>query len=303
MIVTTFANNLPMPFSILAQDLEVLAVDIPKAPYRGDWCWCRFACTSEQYAFAGDTEVKNDRSSVIFRRYSVSDTVALTLWKGGVQVAELDDNTLGTFTETSNYTGQLYTGFLIDWGLVHTAHGAGRYQIKGALSILGQTLSYESVYFNVMPYNEEAADQTVRIETYQNGYTESADIDFSLMNWYSQTRLSGTMREKQPEYTTTEYPNTKRVLQQVQAQIIDSYTLELFELGPEQKDAVIYDALLANRIIVTDYSIDNHDRYLPVEIATDSIESLVYLGDRPGNLLTLKMKARQENILKRNIFF
>lgn len=293
-----------MPFSILAQDLEVKAVSLPTVIDKGDYCWCSKFCPPSQMVFAGVTDKTNDKSSFIFKVEGQADTVVIKLWKAGAEIATLNDTTYGTYYNDTNESDQIYFGYLVNWKLVYDAFGAGEYQVKSTVTILSQPFSYESGIFQLYLWNEMAADQTVRIETYQNGYTESAEINFTGMNWYNQVRLDGDFKLRQPEFISKNYLDTTRTRNQIQDQVTDVLTLELLGLSDEQSNQVVYSDILANRIIITDYNLDNDRRYVPIEVYPDSIEQLQQNGNRPGvAALVLKFVPKQDNNLKRNIYF
>src|SRR5690606_38305370 len=114
------------------------------------------------------------------------------------------------------------------------------------------------------------------------GYIENSLLDFSGMTWYGQIRLWGTMKNKQPEFTTTNYKDTLRIKKQIQDQVINSYELEFHQLTDNTKDTIVYQSILANRLRVTDYSLDNNDRYLPINLYPVEIGELNYNVNMPG---------------------
>lgn len=302
MISTAFPNTRPANWNILAQVLICDSVSLPPSIDKGSFCWCSATCAPWLRVFAGDNHRENDQSDFLFYRMGSSDTVVMELWKEGVKVADLNSNTYGTYYNFGALANADLKGYLINWLLVYNAFGGGAYKIKATSTLLGVVYEFESTNFRLMLYNELAADKTIRLETWQDGYTESSPINFTGVNWYSQTRLPGTMRNKQPEFTTDNYKDSLRTINQIQDSITNTYQLELFELTEDMKDVVVENHLLANLIKVTDYSIDNNNRYAPTEVYPAEIEALAYRINEPGCNLVLKFTDKKQNIIKRNIF-
>src|SRR5690606_20071463 len=254
MLTTTFANNRPANFNILAQSLVCEPVTTIEQRDYGNFCWCAVTCAPYLPVFSGDTFKENDRTDFIFYRYRPSDSVFMYLDKDGVQVDTLDDATLGEFKDFGSLFNPNLIGYIIDWKKVFDLHGTGLFKVRTVSILLGVEIIEESVNFKLMPYNELAADLTFRLETWREGYIENSLLDFSGMTWYGQIRLWGTMKNKQPEFTTTNYKDTLRIKKQIQDQVINSYELEFHQLTDNTKDTIVYQSILANRLRVTDYS-------------------------------------------------
>lgn len=291
-----------MNHNVLAVKSTAEVVNIPLVIDKGDFCWCKYYCLNYSYAFAGNDNKTNDKSSFIFRRISPSDTVTMKLFKNGVETVTLVDNTYGTFYNFGSLANADLKGYLIDWGLVQTALGSGDYQFKATSVLLGTTIEYESIIFKVIPYNEAAADNTVRIESYQNGKVDRSPFDFTGVNWYSQYRLYGNMRNKQPEFTTNSFQDSTRTTKQNQSTITNTYDLVLPDLDENLKDTFVEEVMLANDIIITDYNIDNNDRYEPIPVYPKDIDSLDYHVGKPNANLVIKFSDKKPNIIKRNSF-
>lgn len=305
MITTVAPNTSPMNFNILANRLNVLSVNLPPIIDKGSFCWCSIACVQRLLVFHGNSgvEKENDKSDFLFYRISTNDTVVMELWKNGVKIDDLDNNDNGTYYDFGSLANTNLKGYLIDWFTVNALHGSGQYQIKATSVILGQTYTYESATFELMGFNELAADNTVRIESYQDGYTESSPIDFTGVNWYGQIRLFGQMRDKQPVFTTDNYKDSLRTKIQIQDSINYSYNLELTTLQDDLKDFIVEQVLLANQIIITDYTLANNDRYKPTPLYPVEITNVEYNNQRPGGKMEIKFSDKIENIIKRNIYF
>lgn len=295
-------NTAPMNWAIIAQEQIMTAVSLPFNVDLGSFCWCRYSCEPSQYVFAGDVALQSDLSSFLFKRITSLGTISQELYKAGKKVADLDNDTYGTYYGFGDLPYIDLKGYLLDWRKVYDAFGPGLYQVKAQINYIFGTYTYESPKYHLTFYNQIGADKTIRFEAWQDGYIESNDIDYSGLNWYTQVRLSGTMRNVQPVYTDRKYYDEVRVNKQIQASINDEYELELYDLDENTKDLIVKNYILANRIKITDYTLVNNNRYIGAELSTKSIEDLTYKS-LPGCNLILKFSPAKENDIKRNAYF
>lgn len=301
-ITTVVADSSQMPLELYQTQIQATSYAPPVEITSGDWCWCNYVCKAILPAFSGDTDLTNDKKDFLYARITPADTIVMKLYKEGVLKATLTNDTYGTFYDFGDLTNGNLKGYLLDWGLVHTAFGSGDYQLITTLTVFSNAITIESSYFRLMPYNEQAANRTVRIESYQNGLIESG-MDFTGCNWYGQVRVRGHFGNKQPDFVTDNYLSSDRERKQIQDSITNTYTLEILGMSYDEKETFIYQTLLANRLFLTDYSIPNDDKYRKKEVYPDSIEKLTYNKDRPGSHSVIKIRDKKENIIKRNSSF
>jgi hypothetical protein len=266
-------------------------------------CVCD-GCEFVETAFVnnGGAYYKNDKKSFIKSKVFSSDTIEFTLWKNGVQVAALNASTYGTFY---NFGSPLlinanYKGMLVDWNLVQLAFGYGKYKVRTVHTSLGTPYTSDSWEFEVVEYNDFRADGTFRMETYQNGAIEGG-FDYSGINWYQSLRISGKLGNKQVELIETNYQKTNREKVQIQAEVENTWTLNT-ELLP----AVVYniineDAILANKVQITDYNLKNQEIYRRLNVYFSNIKDQeMHNFTRKGDFV-YELKLKRGNKRKRNI--
>lgn len=269
-----------------------------------DFCYCRIECEYVELALYSDDgdEYKNDKSSFLFTRQVAADTIEFELWKNGVKVADIIDDTYGTMYD--GFPEQpLYKGYLLDWKKVADGQGPGRYQLKANLTILGQSDTYESQKFKAMPYSPEAANGTVRVETNQTGNIMSSPFDFTDLlsgGWYQSTRIRGKFGNKKPTYEEDTYLDNSYTVKQIQGKIIENYTLFSRYLPAIIANDLFYNRILANRIYISDYNVINHEVYTRVDLVPVESEDIQYQTTKTGVRQNWTFRKRIENNIKTN---
>lgn len=268
MIFEEFPNTDPINLLFMATkvDIEQLPVRIEGTPV--NFCYCNIECDYIEKAFAnpatGDPR-ENDKTSFLLRLFIPTDTIVFKIFKAGVEVATIVDNTYGEFfapgdlTVPENPDSSLYTGFIADWELIFNAFGAGIYEIKMDTDIVGGIRTLTSHKFKLMVYSELAANGTVLIKAFQNGNILSNPLNYTGLNWEQRLRLPGRFTGKRPDLVIDRYQDGELELKQIQDNILNSYTLDTKMIPFEIANLLIYDFLLANRILVTDYNLINED--------------------------------------------
>lgn len=305
MITNVIANDFPYPAK--TGGVWKLAVSVAKLPtsiqdVSNDFCYCGFDCNYEELALADVADAssyKNDSSSFLFRKVNSADTISFTLRKNGVQVAVLNDNTFGTLY-TSFAQQPLYSGFAINWRAVLATFGAGKYNFIATLNILGTIYTSESRQFRLLPFSDEVADSTVRIESFQNGNIIDSEFDFAGLNWYSSYRIGGFFGEKTPVLEVDNYVNQEYKKVQIADRLRVEYTLYTRLLPSEISNAIAYNQMLANRILVTDYNVLNHEIYRQIEVRPISFSETTFIQQNRNVRFAIKLEPISDGLRKRN---
>lgn len=156
----------------------------------------------------------NDRHSVIWFFDELSSDIHIFLQKDGVDVVELNDNTLGTFYPFGFFTNKFSEqaiGFLIEWTKVLNAYGPGSYRVRvTGTALIGSFVDQYSFEFDLKSYNKSRADRTVRVEWNRNGclgnriFDEKVD-DYGTLNWFNQIRIPNSLFGMDTSNLTEEY--------------------------------------------------------------------------------------------------
>lgn len=308
MIIINLPNTTPYSYGS-GNAGKILGPSLPEIPVAeiNDICICDFIqCVYTEKVFASQAPNneywKNDKNEFLFKRFVAGDTVDIELYKDGVKVADLDDNTLGEFTNgfsSGSAEQQLYVGFLIFWELVQAAHGNGSYQIKSQLDIVGVKSTFTSRTFQLITYNDVAANNTVRIESTQNGNIIGSQFDFTDLNWYQSLRLPGTFGSDSPVLETNDYVDSDHNSKQITAIMKPQWFLKTGLINYEVGTKLLYNKLLANQILITDYLVKAESIFRRVDVMVSEIEKPEIKGT-PNRVYNATFTDRKDKYQKRN---
>jgi hypothetical protein len=227
-------------------------------------------------------------------------------------LASLNSSTLGTYYPSGTFPGasgfslfqSFYTGYKLDWKKVLELYGQGSYKIKQVTQSNFFPAPFEpieecSCNFELMQYSNVLADETVRIETTQNGTIIGEGLDYLGTNWKEQIRIKGFFGNKQRRLEQDNYLNKDRRTTQIQDSLIHEFTLEPYFWAACLRDK-IDSILLANDILISDYNTLNTDNLKNISVVPTSIET-EYFGKSPKAADEIKFEERVKNRVKRNV--
>lgn len=306
MIITQLPNTSAY-FIGSANACKILGPSLPEIPILelNDSCICDFIeCKYIEKIFVspGNEYWKNDMSEFLFKRFVTADTVDIELYLGETKVADLNTNTYGTFFNgfaSGSTEQQIYVGYLIDWELVYGAFGAGVYQVKAQLNIIGVSTEFESRQFNVCIYSDLAADGTVRIESSQNGNIIGNQFDFSGLDWYQSVRIPGRFGNPTPIYENDRYVTETRKVRQIKDKMSREWTLNTKKIDYEVANKLIYNKLLANEILITDYSLKAESIWRRIGVFPSEV-SKSELTNTPNKTYSITFVDNKDYFIKRN---
>lgn len=306
MIITTLPNTTPYSYGS-ANACKLLGPSLPEivTPEVVEFCICDYVqCEYVEKVFAeiGGEYWKNDKNEFLFKRIVPVDTVDIELYKDGVKIADLNNNTYGTFFNgfaSGSSEQQLYVGYLLDWELVATLNGFGYYQVKTQLNILGNVSEVESRTFNLMGYSDQAAHETVRIESTQNGNIIGNTFDFTGLNWYQSFRVPAVFGNPTPTTEQVNYKTQNRNFRQIKSTNSREWTLKTKKLSWEVADKLIYNKMLANEILITDYNILAESAWRRIGVFPSEIDKPSISGN-PNKVYNITFTDNKDIFLKRN---
>jgi hypothetical protein len=215
-------------------------------------------------------DFNNDKSSVIyFYGKAFSDALLeLEQYTNGswVKVADLNDATYGTyyaFGFFENNQNEKAAGFLIDWALVLSGLGVGKYRVKTVeTNIFGTTNKY-SLEWSLKAYNSNIVNKTTRVSWWLSGVTgdssnDQLKKDYGSLNWYNEVRLKNSLLwSKTSEYEKdyVKYQNGQKVW--IKDERTRSYKFELLGAPNYIHELLSGEAFQADTIMITDYNSDN----------------------------------------------
>ena len=305
MITVQLTNSSPYAYtSGVAEILEGTTIPSYKVQETNDICICDIPglCEYTSLVFgevADSTYWKNDKRSFLYQKLISSDTITINLYKNGVLLTTITDDTYGEYFSTLAPIQANYVYFILDFEKVASLSGYGTYQIKTDVSIIGISETLESEFFKLEPYSDIRANGTVRIETYQNGNIIGSPFDFTGLNIYQSHRIKGDLKvEESLEIENYQTQNYK--LSQIQDQVVNEWTLNTKLLPSLITKDLIYNNLLANQLQVTDYNINNHEIYRRVELYPTEIPEAKSFGNNPNKKYIIKFTDKTPDNIKRN---
>ena len=303
MITIQLNDNIPYLEEGMA--VKKLGDALPEIPetLETDFCPFVFGGQFEYCVFAHEdmSDWKNDKSEFMFKRFIPNDSIDIELWKEGLKVADLNNNNLGTYFPTFSGTAsqQLQKGYLLDWYLVWSMHGYGKYTIKAQLNILGNQSEWESDVYNLMGFTEQAANRSVSIVSNQNGNIMSSVFDYTGLEWHQQIRLKGVFNEVSESFEKNAYRTQNYKQKQIQDEIVENWELELDRLPRDVSEFLVKDRLLSNEFKISDYSLYNEKVHKLVNIYPESVEKTRLQNTRNSNYL-ITFTSKFKNVIKRN---
>lgn len=283
-------------------------LSIPENPIESDICACNFACEWEETVFASpDTSDtwKRDYTDFLSRKIVAGDSLDIKLFRYEVEVATITDDTYGTYYAAGDFASQpLYVGWLADWSLIFSAFGGGQYYVTISGTIAGAAYSFTSRKFRLMLWNEEAADSTAKVESYQKGNIISSQFDYTDLlpgGWYSSIRLDARFGKRKPVLEVDEVLGTSYQSIQNRTQVRHEYTLETRYMPMSVLHALSDQNFIGNELFITDYSILSEYKFNRIPVVAKSYEDTTNNGWTTGQgRYIVTFDERVQNTIKRN---
>ena len=276
---------------------------LPSTPSvnENDIDYCAFECEYMEKAFYSNSNDfwKNDKSSFLYQKTRQSDTINLELWRDGVKVDDITDNTYGEYFPSLS---EFAVGFIADWTSVVNALGNGLYQIVAQKNILGVDSEEKSRTFRTMPYSDLSADKTVVLEWTQTGnIIRGFDYgQFQDGGWNQRVRFSGEFFRETPESEIDEYLDSNYNRLQIQDKVVNRYSLQTKLIPNSIYLSLSQDAALANKIKVTDFNILNNEIYRRLPLRFAGFEDLSRFAFNRNYTLKLNFNDQFDDVRKRN---
>ena len=156
--------------------------------------------------------------------------------------------------------------------LIMLAYGVGIYQFKFDKTIIGANQIDYSIKYYLLPFTNQNADRTTRIEWTQNGSIRNSIFDLTGLNWYQQFRFNGKFWKETPTLEVDNYVNQDYEIEQIQDKLTFEYELNIDPIPKEIGEPIINDSLLANTVKITDYNLDAYKNYINFEVQPTAVE-------------------------------
>lgn len=257
-------------------------------------------CCYDNLTLAGGAEpFQNDITAVLFKAFDQIDTIDFFLEKDEVEVAVLNDNTLGElFTLGSFPTQPLLAGFKLEWSKVLIAHGEGNYKIRIERNLITGNDILFTVNYNLKTFTPELADETVWIEWIQDG--EIIDgLDYSGIEWFQAVRLPGFFGNRQDEFEEELFKDVNYETFQIINELKFNRPLEVGPV-PSCIGDILTNIVQGNIIQITDYNVRNFDYLLQQKVVkVKEISETTYNRERLA-VYNMTFTDRKEDHIKIN---
>jgi hypothetical protein len=318
-MINIFATNSNVwPFGIDNSGKAIMAeaekvIPPPAAIVSNSVCVCRCEYTEKVFSEAGAVVnlPNNDKTPLLFTKQITADTISIYLCYGSTRTLITDD-TYGLFYPAGYFSLKpLYVGFLADWNKIYNSLGAGNYWFEIDTRILGYPasplppLTTYSIYYDLKLFSDRAANKTFRIETYNTGVILSSQFDYASMltelpnGWYQSYRIGGKLLAKTPKLTTDNYYDQNYKLIQIQDKITDDYELETHLIPASISNQLIYDNMLANKILLSDFNIYNEEVIRQISLYPTEIGKTIF-GLNRNCKFKIKFTQKIDNTIKNN---
>ena len=257
-------------------------------------------CCYDNLTLAGGSEpFQNDIKAVLFKAFDQTDTINFFLEKQTVEIASLNDNTLGTFFPIGSFPTQpLLAGFKLEWEKVLSAHGEGNYKIRIERNlVIGNDIIF-TINYNLKKFSAELADNTIWIEWIHNGEILN-ELNYTGIEWFQSIRLPGFFGNKQMEFEEEIFKDSNFQTFQIRNELTFPRMVEIGPI-PSCIGDFLPNLVQANIIQITDYNLRNHDYFLQQKVVKLSeINETTYDRERQA-VYNLTFTDRKEDHIKIN---
>lgn len=230
--------------------------------YVNDFCYCFFECKEIMKVFAGIDERTKDYRTLFFQKTIESDEFEFIIKKKGVEY-DLTQDDYGVYTEFED--GKSFS-YLVDWTKVKNILGGGRYYLIVNKTILGQETCEEYGEFSLMDFDIEEANETIKIETYQNGNLLHG-YDYRGLNVYQSIRVKGILCDEEPQDTVKNYLDGDQIVKQIQERSHSRYTLTFYTNRYRLAQLLFDNYMVSDEIYVSDYNLTNRRTFNKLRVS------------------------------------
>jgi hypothetical protein len=311
-MINIFVTN-PIPFTFdinhngLAIRLDTKKIEQNISPIENSICVCRCEYTEKVFSELGVPRnfANNDKTSLLFKKLITADTISFYLCYGGTRVLITDD-TYGNFYPAGYFSLKpLYVGFVADWNLIYNLLGANQYWFETETTIMGVSTTVYSIYYDLKQYTDQGANFTTRIETWNTGVILDSQFDYRAMltelpaGWYQSYRIGGKLLPKKPKLTVDNYYDQNYQLLQIQDKVTNSYEWETHLIPASISNQIIYDNLLANKILMSDFNIWNEEVIRQINLYPTEINKKPF-GYNKNCIFNITFTTKYDSTIKNN---
>jgi len=297
MIFETLTDSNPMELLGMAVKVQSTNISVVTEDYSPAFCYCLYECPSFYPVWGGGSTWQNDTTTFLFKRQIDVDTHSITLWKNGIQVATISDNSYGVYN--ISYTDDtLQYSYIADWDLIYTAFGSGSYQIKNAYTSIGEAREFESRDFDLYLFDDVSANGWVKFNWTQTGIISSSDFTFTEGVDFS-FKMQGNFIKEKPETIKDSYQTSAFQSKQFRTEQKNKYSFNSKFTKSTDFRMVNENLALADYVSITDFNLygtNIRDRDFDFIEISDINDFMV----NRNMVMTLQFGDYEQNIIKTN---
>ena len=90
--------------------------------------------------------------------------------------------------------------------------------------------------------------------------------------WEQYLRLRGVFGNPTPSNEVSQYITSRKEIKQIKSKMSREWTLQVYDISWEVQEKLVYNKLLANQILISDYSILSENIWRNVNVVLSEIE-------------------------------
>jgi hypothetical protein len=226
----------------------------------------------------GVDNYQNDVSSFLNLCTPTTTAAVFKLYKDNVLLATLSGTTYGidyTFG-FKVFSRQKMVGYKIQWYKVLALHGQGIYKIELSTTdaLLGNLSKFSNEY-KLCTYRPYLADETVRIDWWQNGTIGKIDnqkqvMNYADLNWHNQLRFKGFFGYPETEMTSEFVKYWNGIREWVKNEQEPIYKIKTRRVSAAIQNLLRIEIMMSDRCSITDYNSTNAEKWQDFEIFFES---------------------------------
>ena len=298
MIFKQTVNTNPMNLCAMAIKYQAQSVIVPATPYDPSFCYCSYICKENVKLFGGSSlSWQNDRTSYAFVKTISTDTGVISLWKNGVKLTDITDNSLGVYIASYTDKPKQYS-FVADWDLIYTAHGVGEYEIRNNYTVLGVANEYLSGKYDLELFSDESAHGYVKLEWMQEGEIENNVFSFCTPLYHS-IKIKGDVTIGTPETIKDSYQNSNRDSKMFRTEQKNNYIVKTKLIDKKLLSLLNENTFLSEKITVTDFNLFG-TKFIQKDLSFEEVSNLEDFLATSKMDLEILFKDYKQNIIKNN---
>jgi hypothetical protein len=203
MIRSTVSTGNTMLNTAWTCSTEGNTITLPPSDISRDFCVCKFVPDYCELAFYNLDDINDEYTNDYHLEYitlktNTSTYEFLLIDESGTEIT-IDSSLATIYGLGFNSDQPLMVGFNLPWWKVANTYGIGKYKIKINQTNLSQVSTSTSHYYHVVPFVQDRANDTVKIQILLEGLTMNGRNWLGITDNKEMYRVSGRLGVPQPQ--------------------------------------------------------------------------------------------------------